>query len=114
MCCLGADVSKEEDENTKAASAAASLEDVKDSAIETGKEDGTAEEEEISTSSKREFPPLPDEPKVGRSLLCRVAVRLPDGRRAQRSFLQTDPVQVSVACGSPKALYYPCTLLTST
>ncbi|GFP82218.1 UBX domain-containing protein 2, partial [Phtheirospermum japonicum] len=38
--------------------------------------------------------PLPEEPKVDRSLLCRVGVRLPDGRRVQRNFLRTDPVQV--------------------
>ncbi|GFP93981.1 UBX domain-containing protein 7 [Phtheirospermum japonicum] len=38
--------------------------------------------------------PLPEEPKVDRSLLCRVGVRLPDGRRVQRNFLRTDPVQL--------------------
>ncbi|KAL3652852.1 hypothetical protein CASFOL_002533 [Castilleja foliolosa] len=38
--------------------------------------------------------PLPEESKVDRSLLCRVGVRLPDGRRVQRNFLRTDPVQL--------------------
>lgn len=40
--------------------------------------------------------PLPEEPKCDRSLLCKVGVRLPDGRRIQRNFLRTDPVQVDV------------------
>ncbi|KAL3635885.1 hypothetical protein CASFOL_020432 [Castilleja foliolosa] len=38
--------------------------------------------------------PLPEEPKVDRSLRCRVRVRLPDGRRVQRNFLRTDPVKL--------------------
>lgn len=38
--------------------------------------------------------PLPEEPKGERNLICRVGVRLPDGRRVQRNFLLTDPVQV--------------------
>ncbi|KAM7256025.1 hypothetical protein ACFE04_011766 [Oxalis oulophora] len=39
--------------------------------------------------------PLPsEEPKVDRKLLCRVGIRLPDGRRVQRSFLRTDPIQL--------------------
>ncbi|XP_042020865.1 plant UBX domain-containing protein 7-like isoform X2 [Salvia splendens] len=38
--------------------------------------------------------PLPEEPKGERNLICRVGVRLPDGRRVQRNFLRTDPVQL--------------------
>lgn len=38
--------------------------------------------------------PLPEEPKGDRNLICRVGVRLPDGRRVQRNFLRSDPVQV--------------------
>ncbi|KAL1550595.1 plant UBX domain-containing protein 7-like [Salvia divinorum] len=38
--------------------------------------------------------PLHEEPKCDRSLLCKVGVRLPDGRRIQRNFLRTDPVQL--------------------
>lgn len=38
--------------------------------------------------------PLPEEPKGDRNLLCKVGVRLPDGRRIQRNFLRTDPVQL--------------------
>ncbi|KAK2656605.1 hypothetical protein Ddye_009657 [Dipteronia dyeriana] len=39
------------------------------------------------------YPPLPEEPKGDRNLLCRVRVRLPDGRRTQRNFLP-DPLQL--------------------
>ncbi|KAM3298752.1 hypothetical protein ACQJBY_040300 [Aegilops geniculata] len=52
------------------------------------------EEKEPSLSVKIEYPPLPEEPKVSRDLLCRVAVRLPDGRRIQRNFLHTDPIKL--------------------
>lgn len=38
---------------------------------------------------------LPEEPKGDRNLICRVGVRLPDGRRVQRNFLRTDPIQVN-------------------
>ncbi|GFP82635.1 UBX domain-containing protein 2 [Phtheirospermum japonicum] len=48
-------------------------------------------EEKVQQSA---YLPLPEEPKVDRSLLCRVGVRLPDGRRVQRNFLRTDPVQL--------------------
>lgn len=53
------------------------------------------EEKEPSLSVKIEYPPLPEEPKVSRDLLCRVAVRLPDGRRIQRNFLHADPIKVT-------------------
>ena len=53
------------------------------------------EETEPSLSVKIEYHPLPEEPKVSRDLLCRVAVRLPDGRRIQRNFLHTDPIKVT-------------------
>ncbi|KAL8053154.1 hypothetical protein ABFX02_05G053000 [Erythranthe guttata] len=46
------------------------------------------------TEKKPSYLPLPEEPKGDRSLLCRVGVRLPDGRRVQRNFLRTDPVQL--------------------
>ncbi|KAI3972481.1 hypothetical protein MKW92_004652 [Papaver armeniacum] len=47
-----------------------------------------------SSSNKLAYPALPEEPKVEKSLLCRIGVRLPDGRRLQRNFLRTDPVQL--------------------
>lgn len=41
------------------------------------------------------YPPLPEEPKVDdMKLICKVGVRLPDGRRIQRSFLRSDPIQL--------------------
>lgn len=99
-------MSREADEDIQAA-LAASLEDVKDSAVETSKEVGTVKDgEKTCSSSKPEFPPLPEEPKVDRNLLCRVAVRLPDGHRAQRSFLRTDPIQVTVACDRHKVPHH--------
>lgn len=55
---------------------------------------------ETSSSGKPIYPPLPEEPKGSRELLCRVGIRLPDGRRLQRNFLRKDPVKVEE---SPKA-----------
>lgn len=52
---------------------------------------------EANTQEKMKEPaylPLPEEPKGERNLICRVGVRLPDGRRVQRNFLRSDPVQV--------------------
>ncbi|KAI3996248.1 hypothetical protein MKX01_026716 [Papaver californicum] len=40
------------------------------------------------------YPELTKEPKVDKKLLCRIGVRLPDGHRAQRSFLRTDSIQM--------------------
>ncbi|XP_026395929.1 plant UBX domain-containing protein 7-like [Papaver somniferum] len=52
------------------------------------------EEPVTSSSNKLTYPDLPEEPKVDKTLLCRIGVRLPDGRRLQRNFLRTDPVQM--------------------
>ncbi|KAJ4910857.1 Plant UBX domain-containing protein 12 [Raphanus sativus] len=42
------------------------------------------------------YPVLSEEPNSDwdRSFLCRICVRLPDGRRVQRSFLKSDSVQL--------------------
>lgn len=53
----------------------------------------TANEETCSTKMPV-YPPLPEEPKGDRNVLCRVGFRLPDGRRVQRNFLRTDPIQL--------------------
>ncbi|KAI3972476.1 hypothetical protein MKW92_004647 [Papaver armeniacum] len=51
--------------------------------------------EPVTSSSKKViYPDLPEEPKVEKALLCRVGVRFPDGRRLQRNFLKTDPLQL--------------------
>ncbi|XP_021713718.1 plant UBX domain-containing protein 7-like isoform X1 [Chenopodium quinoa] len=55
----------------------------------------TANKEEAKCSTKIPvYPPLPEEPKGDRNLLCRVGFRLPDGRRVQRNFLRTGPIQL--------------------
>lgn len=75
---------------------AASVELTKDSsgAASGDKEVISTDKEETSTTKKHTYPPLPEEPKGDRNLLCRVGVRLPDGRRTQRNFLRSDPIQV--------------------
>ncbi|XP_016751657.1 plant UBX domain-containing protein 7 isoform X2 [Gossypium hirsutum] len=74
---------------------AASMENAKDS-IKTTEDDkvSSTTEEESCLTKKPAYPPLPEEPKGDRNLLCRVGVRLPDGRRVQRNFLRTDPIQL--------------------
>ncbi|KAI3899580.1 hypothetical protein MKW98_008368 [Papaver atlanticum] len=46
-------------------------------------------------NKKLTYPDLPEEPKVDEdeTLLCRIEVHFPDGRRHQRNFLRTDPIQ---------------------
>ncbi|XP_026386730.1 plant UBX domain-containing protein 7-like [Papaver somniferum] len=52
-------------------------------------------DEPVTSSSKKlTYPDLPEEPKVDKALLCRIGARLPDGRRLQRNFLKTDPLQL--------------------
>ncbi|KAH9698586.1 Plant UBX domain-containing protein 7 [Citrus sinensis] len=74
---------------------AASMETIKDaSGVSSSDTDvASTDKEETSATEKPAYPALPEEPKVDRSLLCRVGVRLPDGRRMQRNFLRTDPIQ---------------------
>lgn len=50
--------------------------------------------EEVPQKEMYNYPPLPEEPKGDKSLLCRVGVRLPNGQRLQRNFLRSDPIQV--------------------
>lgn len=94
---------KEEDEEVLRA-VAASMESMKDSSvIASNKKDiasndkddaSTAKGEEKCSTKTLTYPPLPEEPSGDKSLLCRVGIRLPDGRRVQRNFLKTDPIQV--------------------
>ncbi|CAA2954874.1 plant UBX domain-containing 7 isoform X1 [Olea europaea subsp. europaea] len=75
---------------------AASMEGIK------GTDEGIPKEVDKTISEKKEtclvkkpaYPPLPEEPKGDRNLLCRVGVRFPDGHRVQRNFLRTDPIQL--------------------
>lgn len=93
-----AEATNEEDEELLQA-LAASMEGVKDASGVTTTRDKDAtdgEKEDVQTCplKKAAYPPLPEEPAGDRNLLCRVGVRLPDGRRLQRSFLRTDPIQL--------------------
>ncbi|XP_061974009.1 plant UBX domain-containing protein 7-like [Populus nigra] len=94
---------KEEDEEVLRA-LAASMESMKDSSvIASNKKDIASNEKDDASTAKGEekcstrtptYPPLPEEPSGDKSLLCRVGIRLPDGRRVQRNFLKTDPIQL--------------------
>lgn len=75
---------------------AASMEGITDTSGVSKDMDISNAEEETCKTKKPSYPPLPEEPKADRNLLCRVGVRLPDGWRVQRNFLLTDPIQVEV------------------
>lgn len=92
MFSVAADETNEDEEMLVAL--AASMEGVKDTSGVTKDMDITNTEEEKCKLKKRTLPPLPEEPQADKNLLCRVGVRLPDGRRLQRNFLRTDPIQV--------------------
>ncbi|XP_057497072.1 plant UBX domain-containing protein 7-like isoform X3 [Actinidia eriantha] len=90
------DETNEEDEELLHA-LAASMENMKDAiGVSTTDKDITDTEKEEQTPSPKKptYPPLPEEPKGDRNLLCRVGIRLPDGCRLQRNFLLTDPIQL--------------------
>ncbi|XP_010527852.1 PREDICTED: plant UBX domain-containing protein 7 isoform X2 [Tarenaya hassleriana] len=92
------DITNEEDEELQRA-LAASLENMEESSEEAAiPEEQTStlpeKDETFSSNAMPTYPPLPEEPKGDRSILCRVGVRLPDGRRLQRNFLKTDPIQL--------------------
>lgn len=57
---------------------------------------GATDSTYLSSNSIIGFPELPEEPNrdLDRSVLCRLCVRLPDGRKVQRSFLRTESVQL--------------------
>lgn len=91
---------KDEDEEVLLA-LAASMENMKDPIKVTSKDEVDATEKTVekeesnqTVANKPRYLPLPEEPKGDRSLLSRVGIRLPDGRRLQRNFLRTDPIQL--------------------
>lgn len=91
-----ADETYEEDEEVQRA-LAASLEPMENSSGISSKDENVTnsdKKEEMALPKKPTYPPLPEEPKGDKNLLCRVGVRLPDGRRVQRTFFRTDPVQL--------------------
>ncbi|RZB60391.1 Plant UBX domain-containing protein 7 [Glycine soja] len=91
------DENKEEYEEVQRA-LAASMESMKESTAMAGRDNKDADVavngQETPMAKRPTYPTLPEEPKVERNLLCRVGVRLPDGRRVQRNFLRTDPIQL--------------------
>jgi hypothetical protein len=94
---VDSNASNEEDEEIKRA-LAASLESVKESSemVEGDNEDANVAGnlQEQGLPKRPAYPTLPEEPKVEKHLLCRVGVRLPNGRRAQRNFLRSEPIQL--------------------
>ncbi|AEE83401.2 structural constituent of ribosome protein [Arabidopsis thaliana] len=54
------------------------------------------EEETCLSCDLLEFPVLTEEPKADcdRSVVCSICVRFPDGRRKQRKFLKSEPIQL--------------------
>lgn len=94
---LDSDANKEEDEEVQRA-LAASLESVKESSEMAEGDDKEANVagnvQETALPQRPAYPTLPEEPKAERNLLCRVGVRLPDGRRVQRNFLRSEPIQL--------------------
>lgn len=70
--------------------------------------DEVTDNHEVPTASsqkvKRQYPPLPEEPQGDKGVICRVRVRFPDGKRVQRRFLCTDPIQLlwSFCCSQVK------------
>lgn len=93
--CFSDKAVEEEDEEVSRA-IAASLADAKSVGEPDATEDKAEPEKDAEASLKEKpiYPPLPGEPKGSREILCRVAVRLPDGRRVQRNFLKSDPIKV--------------------
>ncbi|CAK9141733.1 unnamed protein product [Ilex paraguariensis] len=91
---VAVDGTSEEDEEMQLA-LAASMEGVKDTNGVTSKDASIINTQEETCSIKKpSYPPLPEEPKGDRNLLCRVGIRLPDGRRLQRNFFRTDCIQL--------------------
>uniref|UniRef100_A0A1D1XQF1 UBX domain-containing protein 7 n=1 Tax=Anthurium amnicola TaxID=1678845 RepID=A0A1D1XQF1_9ARAE len=95
---ISADRTSKEGDREVSPAVTASIEDGRDFAGSgaTGGEEPKCDKEVVTTSSTEKpiYPPLPEEPKGNRELLCRVGIRLPDGQRVQRNFLRTDPIQL--------------------
>ncbi|KAI4357299.1 hypothetical protein L6164_001258 [Bauhinia variegata] len=88
---------KNREDEEVARALAASMESMKESmAAAVGENDSNiaVKGQETDLRKRPSFPPLPEEPKGDKNLVCRVGVRLPNGRRVQRNFLRTDPIQL--------------------
>ncbi|CAI9096835.1 OLC1v1033064C5 [Oldenlandia corymbosa var. corymbosa] len=73
---------------------AVSMEGVEDVGNHDEKDADIDEKTEICPAKTPTYPSLPEEPKPDRIRVCKVGVRLPDGRRIQRNFFLSDPIQV--------------------
>ncbi|XP_027345531.1 plant UBX domain-containing protein 7 isoform X4 [Abrus precatorius] len=97
---VDSDGNKEEDEEVQRA-LAASMESMKESTAIAGRDNKDADVavngQETAVAKRPTYPTLPEEPKAERNLLCRVGVRLPDGRRVQRNFLRSDSIQLLIS-----------------
>ncbi|KAI3972475.1 hypothetical protein MKW92_004646 [Papaver armeniacum] len=96
-CLVSYDEGDTEDDDELILALAASMRNLTTTAGQTSNDtdEWNIEETETSGSKKITYPELTKEPKdVDKKLLCRIGVRLPDGRRVQRSFLKTDPIQM--------------------
>ncbi|XP_064948758.1 plant UBX domain-containing protein 7-like [Musa acuminata AAA Group] len=84
-----------EDDEALMRAIAASLEDGKGASWPPVIDDEPKPEKDSETSLNGEmiYPPLPEEPKSSREL-CKIAIRLPDGRRIRRNFLPTDSTKL--------------------
>lgn len=84
-----------EDDEELMRAIAASLEDGKGASRPPVIDDEPKPEKDSETSLNGEmiYPPLPEEPKSSREL-CKIGIRLPDGRRIRRNFLPTDSTKV--------------------
>ncbi|XP_043696187.1 plant UBX domain-containing protein 7-like [Telopea speciosissima] len=91
------DDANEEDEELRlalAASLGSKKEPINFTSTNAADDSNLDKEAETCSTKKYTYPSLPEEPKGDRNLLCRVGIRLPDGRRVQRNFLLKDPVKL--------------------
>ena len=74
--------------------------------MDNGPTDSQEQQQQLKDVLKSEYPDLPDEPEGDNKgeNICRVGVRFPDGKRAMRKFLKTDPLQLlwSFCCSQVK------------
>ncbi|KAI3842330.1 hypothetical protein MKW98_026120 [Papaver atlanticum] len=82
---------------------AASMKNMTATGVPTSNDANECKGDDVGTllSKKLRYLELAEEPKeVDKKLLCSIRIRLPDGRRVQRNFLLTDPVQLLWPCCS--------------
>lgn len=93
LFCAADEIGEEDEELQRAL--AASMEGIEDPDSVAPKDTNEASDD-VQEEKNPSYPPLPEEPKGDRNLLCRVAIRFPDGRRLQRNFLRTDSIKVKL------------------